>query len=677
MPRDPDLTPNIIKQSVDIVDVIGDVLTLHPAGSKFRVLCPFHDDHRPSMDVSPEHQSYKCWSCGAGGDVLDFVQNYEKVDFPEALKLLAERAGIVLNSVESGLHGEAFSHSKRLRRSALDQIASLYAQALRQHRDSGESRGYLAERGFDDQSVTRFQLGFAPEQPGWLIDQARRLGLDREMLQILGLVTSGSITPESIPRQGGRDRFRGRLMFPIRDIQGRTVGFGGRILPSLKKRLEDGGFHVAKYLNSPDSDLFQKRTLLFGADLARDSARKRGWVAVVEGYTDVIAAHQAGLSNVVATLGTALGEEHIRLLKRLSDSVVLVFDGDEAGQSAADRSLSLFLRHEIDLRVLCLEPGFDPCDFLMAEGGERFEAKLAEAIDPLRFLIRRAGQRFDLGQIESSRQAADWVLQIVADVPRGRGPSQAIDLKLARALDQLGVELRIPADQLHRRWRALTRPDRSTRHPNQAGSPTKSVASSAESRSVSRGQTHGSVPNSLDGPLSIAELESRLDPVDRELLQIVLSTPEVLDQTELRSRIPAESLRSEPARILLQTCYRLHGQGIRPEFSAITSELEDARLHALTASLIVPAETGPLPPAETGPLPEQIRSAPWELRLAGVLDQMALRHWHDRLHDIDVALSEIDPVADPDSARALRTERLRILNQRPRRHDASAPAHAS
>ncbi len=197
-----------------------------------------------------------------------------------------------------------------------------------------------------------------------------------------------------------RERFRGRLIFPIHDDRGRTVGFGGRILPRVERAMAEQGRHVAKYLNTPETALFRKRTLLYGADLARAAARQAGWVAVVEGYTDVIAAHQAGLENVVGTLGTALGEDHIGGLRRLADRVVLVFDGDEAGMSAADRSLELFLGHEIDLRVLTLPAGLDPCDFLLQRGAAAFRELAERATDPLAYLLDRAADavRLQLGR---------------------------------------------------------------------------------------------------------------------------------------------------------------------------------------------------------------------------------------------------------------------------------------
>ncbi len=231
----------------------------------------------------------------------------------------------------------------------------------------------MERRGLTQASVDRFRLGYAPTARGWLLGLARRQGFSMDVLEQSGLASRGSEAAGPL-----RERFRGRLIFPIHDDRGRAVGFGGRILPEAERAIEARGRHVAKYLNTPETALFHKRTLLYAADLALGASRQTGWVAVVEGYTDVIAAHQVGLANVVGTLGTALGEDHLRGLRRLAERVVLVFDGDEAGQSAADRSLELFLGHELDLRVLTLPANLDPCDFLLKEGAGAFRS-LVEA----------------------------------------------------------------------------------------------------------------------------------------------------------------------------------------------------------------------------------------------------------------------------------------------------------
>ena len=409
VPRHTDTTKAAIKNAVDIVALVGEYLQVRRAGSKFKALCPFHDDHNPSLELNPERQSFKCWSCGAGGDVFDFVKSYEHVDFPEALRMLADRAGIVLESPSSASaivpQGPTKSELLAVHAWAEEEFTKALAR-------SQTASAYIESRGITAESAERFRLGYAPEERGWLLSRGRLQGYSAALLEQAGLLSR----PED-PSGPVRERFWGRLIFPIHDERGRPIGFGGRILPEVERNLVSAGKNVAKYLNSPETALFQKRKVLYAADLARAACREAGWVAVVEGYTDVIAAHQVGLKYIVGTLGTALGPDHVQGLRRLADRVVLVFDGDAAGQSAADRALELFLGHELDVRVLSLPANLDPCDFLLQEGAEAFRDLVARAADPLGFLLQRAATRFDFDAIEGSRRAAEWVLDIFSRLP--------------------------------------------------------------------------------------------------------------------------------------------------------------------------------------------------------------------------------------------------------------------
>ena len=343
MARHSESTLAAIKHAVDIVSLVGDYLTVHRHGSTFKALCPFHDDHDPSLILNPDRQSFKCWSCGAGGDIFDFVKNFERVEFPEALRMLADRAGVALSE-------PATPEIPGLSKVDLFEVTAwaeaAFVEALGR---SAEARG-LPRRAGDLGRVRRpVPPRLRPRGPR-LADRRRPQGGD------LG----------GGPGTGRPDRPVGEEPDPPRAVpgppdlpdprpQGPDPGLR-RANPPLD-RAKAGrrlGGRVAKYLNSPQTPLFEKRRILYGADLARPGARAEGWVAVVEGYTDVIAAHQVGLSNVVGTLGTALGDDHVTALRRLADRAVLVFDGDEAGQKAADRSLELFLGHEVDVRVLTL-----------------------------------------------------------------------------------------------------------------------------------------------------------------------------------------------------------------------------------------------------------------------------------------------------------------------------------
>jgi DNA primase len=617
VPRQSESVLAAIKQAVDLVALVGEYLPVHRSGSKFKGLCPFHDDHNPSLELNPERQSFKCWSCGAGGDVFDFVQRYERVEFPEALRMLAERAGIQL---EASTERSATAPAGPSRADLLATAAWARDQFAAALPGPAEAMGYVRKRGVAEASVRRFHLGYAPDQRDWLQGRARRAGLGLDVLEQVGLIARSPETGVT------RDRFRGRLIFPIHDGRGRAIGFGGRVLPETEAKLAEQGQRVAKYLNSPETPLFQKRRTLYAADLARDAARKAGWVAVVEGYTDVIAAHQAGIENVVGTLGTALGDDHVTLLRRLADRVVLVFDGDEAGQKAADRSLELFLGHAVDVRVLTLPSGLDPCDFLMAEGGGgAFRDLVDRAVDPLEFAIERAAGRFDLDSPEGARQASEWVLGLLARMPARS--QTGLELKLAKALSTLSERLGVTLSNLKRGLQLVQQAGRHPR-PVDAGSIAPEPA-----------------------PPRIADL----DPMDRELVTLALSEPAVI--SALRTKFPTDLLREPSLRVILQTGYDLEAEDLDPTYDRIMVRLEDPGLRALVAGLALPIEPGPL---VDGTVP-----APVEQRLSGVMARLAERNRRQRLRDLQAAKAEIDPLADPDTHRALQREYLRVLNQRP------------
>jgi DNA primase len=620
VPRYSDSTLAAIKNAVDIVHLVADYgLPLHRSGNnKLKALCPFHDDHNPSLELNHERQSYKCWSCGAGGDVFTFVQEYDRVDFPEAIRMLAERAGITLEPAEAGPEPSGPSKTDLFAVNAWAEAE--FADALKQ---SVETRGYAERRGLTAEMVERFRLGYAPLTRDWLATRARRAGFTVDMLEMAGLV---SRSPENA--QILRERFRGRLLFPIHDVRGRTVGFGGRILPELEQKMADAGRGVAKYLNSPETLLFKKSRNLYGVDLARPAARASGWVGVVEGYTDVIAAHQVGLANVVGTLGTALTDDHVTALRRLADRVVLVFDGDEAGQKAADRSLELFLAHEVDVRVLSLPRDLDPCDYLLANGAGPFREMVDRAVDPLAFAINRAAAVYDLGSPEGSRQAAERVMAILARVPTRSGAG--LDLKVAKAIDTLAHRIHIPVAVLTRRLSELRGQARR-----------QAAAATARAESIPQ----------KPAPIAI----SSLDPIDLELIRILLNEPAVAER--LVTLVTVVSLRDEPLRAILQAAFDVLIEGGVPTFDLIVARLEDSAVHELAAGLLAPLEAAPI---KSG-----FDLAPIEVRLEKCLAALAERERLERIRDLRTALSEIDQTSSPDDYRALRLELEKLRRQRP------------
>ncbi len=331
-----------IRQAIDIVDLVGSYTSLRRQGRNYVALCPWHDDSRPSLQVNPERQSFKCWVCNIGGDVFSFLMKMENVEFGEAVAMLAERAGIQLtpydprrggSPVPGDVAGEPPSASardpdvKRVLYQAAAWAEQLFHECLLRDPEAEPARQYLRDRGISDESIRHFHLGYSPDSWDWLIKQSLRTKkFSHGVLERIGLLGRKQVGG------GHYDRFKGRVLFSIRDVQGRPVGIGGRVLPG------QAATNPAKYVNSPESPLFSKSNLLYGLDLARNAITKTRTAVVTEGYTDCIIARQAGFENVLAVLGTALGERHIKLLKRFADRVVLVLDGDEAGQKRHRRN---------------------------------------------------------------------------------------------------------------------------------------------------------------------------------------------------------------------------------------------------------------------------------------------------------------------------------------------------
>jgi len=375
-----------VLEATDIVRLIGEQLALKSKGREYLGLCPFHNDHKPSMTVVPQKQIFHCFSCGAGGDALRFVMDYHKMSFREALQHLADRAGIKLTpwrptgAMGTGANGGA-EESEQTPRSAMlgaNQTACDFFRAILNHEEHGRAaREVIAKRGVSAEMVELFGLGAAPDKWDGLLLTVQRKNVDLAAYRAAGLFKARDAG-------GLYDAFRNRLMFPIHDQIGRVVGFGARRL-----RDEDD----PKYLNSSESAIFDKSTTLYGLHQAAQAIRTGRVAVVVEGYMDAIACHQAGVRNAVATLGTALTVGNARVLRRLCDSVILLFDGDVAGMKAAERAVEVFFAEPIDVRIATLAPhtdAKDPDELLKREGGrEVLDRVFAAAVDPLDLLFAR------------------------------------------------------------------------------------------------------------------------------------------------------------------------------------------------------------------------------------------------------------------------------------------------
>lgn len=433
-----------VRSAVDIVDVIGATLELQPQGRNFVTRCPWHNDRRPSMTVNQERQSWKCWPCDIGGDVFSFVMRRDGVDFPTALRSLAEAAGIPIEQYTRGQKktqpGQPDDRDTLF--AAMKLVTDAYIDQLENGKsdDAKIARDYLAQRGIDDQNRKRFGIGFSPDGWTYAVDLLAKNKFSGEVAVAAGIASA---------RQSGSgqvDFFRGRLMFPIHDLQNRPISMGGRIIPDIAARHGDkvGG----KYINGRETLLFRKSQQLYGLGLARDAIRRQGEVLVMEGYTDVVAARQNGVEPVVAVLGTALGESHIKILKRFSQRVVLVLDGDTAGQKRADEVLELFVGADVDMRVLTLPEGSDPADYLHDHGRESFERLVADAPDALDHKLARLTDGIDVtNDTHAATTAVDTMLKIVAKAPPGLRVDQLV-VRLSRTFE-------LKVDRLERRLETL------------------------------------------------------------------------------------------------------------------------------------------------------------------------------------------------------------------------------
>ena len=395
---------------VDIVEVVDKRVGLKKAGKNYTACCPFHNEKTPSFSVQPEKQFFYCFGCGAGGNAIGFVMQYDGVDFPQAVENLARDAGLEVPREESKAEAKRHSQNNKLL-DVLDEAARFYQQQLRQHAQKAEAVDYLRSRGLSGEIARDFGLGFAP--PGW-DNLLNAIGGNTEADQ--ALLKAGLIIQKENPKEGDErryyDRFRHRIMFPIRDSRGRTVAFGGRVL----------GDDKPKYLNSPETPVFHKGSELYGLYEAKKANSKFSRMLMVEGYMDVIALAQNGIRNAVATLGTATSDRHMLRLFRQTPEVVFCFDGDEAGRTAAWRALENTLPLMEDgrqVRFLFLPEGADPDDYVRQHGREAFEEAVAKATPLEDFFFDKLSTGLDLETIEGRARLSNLAKPLIRRFPRG------------------------------------------------------------------------------------------------------------------------------------------------------------------------------------------------------------------------------------------------------------------
>ena len=616
-----------VKERTSIEDVVRDHVTLRPAGvGSLKGLCPFHDEKTPSFTVRPAVGSYHCFGCGEGGDVISFVQKVEHLTFAEAVERLAAKVGMELRYEEGGGPREGgTSLGKRQRLLEAHRVAEEFYTSILldlQRGDARTGRDFLRERGFDSSAVTRFGVGFAPQDGEALTRHLLERGFTDDELTTGGLSGRGS--------RGLYDRFRGRLVWPIRDTTGDTVGFGAR-------RLFEQDRIAAKYLNTSETPIYRKSQVLYGLDLAKKAIAGERRAVVVEGYTDVMAAHLAGVETAVATCGTAFGVDHIKILRRIMRDeadfaparVVFTFDGDAAGQKAAMRAFSEDQRWAAQSFVAVAPDGMDPCDLRLAKGDAEVRALVDGAVPMFEFAVRTTIARFDLDTAEGRVQAMKAVAPIVGSIR-----DASLRPEYTRTVSGwLGVEVEQMASEVRRAGR-LAAPSDADHH--------RVPASTDEVPEPAAGEAPALPAPDLRDPVVRAE---------RQLLQALVQYPQQLppsavdDLSTEAFTAPAHRAVFDGVRLASGTPAR---RGSTAAWVAAVGEAAPASVQGLVAELSV----APLPvrfDPSTGLPPQRYLGS----LVAGVRDAHLGRLIADAMASLRRA--ENDPASGPERVHEFRT----------------------
>lgn len=412
-----------IKSKIDIVDLVSEYIQLKRSGTSFRAICPFHQEKTPSFFVSPEKQIWHCFGCGKGSDLFGFLMEMEGIDFPEALRILAQKAGVEIQRYDR----QAVSQKTRLldlTRWAVEFYNKIYWESPL----AESARKYLKQRGLDKKIINQFQLGYAPDKWDTLLNFLLKRGYQEKNIEAAGLIVkkqSGAGNQNS----GYYDRFRNRIIFPIADLHDQIIGFTGRILPGAKD--ED---KIAKYINTPETLIYNKSRVLYGLNKAKIEARKQDQMILVEGNMDVLACHQAGFENVVCTSGTALTQDQIKILQRYTENIVLAFDIDLAGQAATQRSIDLLLQQGLNVKVLKLKQGKDPDEFIRQDL-KAWKKAVKEPQEIMEYYFSLAFKDKDLTKVEHKKQISKDLLSIIVKL----GDPVEKDIWLRKLGDKLNV----------------------------------------------------------------------------------------------------------------------------------------------------------------------------------------------------------------------------------------------
>lgn len=548
---------SLVLNSTDIVELIGQSVALKRRGKDFVGLCPFHTEKSPSFHVSPARQFFHCFGCKASGNAIDFVIKRDRVEFIEALRILADKAGIDLpkrgaSAAKAGERQMLFdAHS-----AACQFFESLFWDPQR----GAAARQYLAQRGFTDQTLKQFRVGLAPDAWDGLLRSPGMRKFPPDKLAEAGLAKA-----RQTGAGGFYDTFRNRIMFPIlEEAQARIIAFGGRVVPASQD--------PAKYLNSPETPLFSKGRTVYGLNFARQRMIETGTAVVVEGYTDVVMAHQYGASNVVSVLGTAMTEQHVNVLRRFAGKIVLLFDADSAGDMAADRVVELFLTQDVEIAIAALPEGLDPDEYFIKFGAEAFDRDvIGAAKDVLTFKWDQLARRMNAsgGDVTSQQKAVTAYLDLLAQA-RGAGPVD--DMRWGAVLSRISRLTEMPLDDLHRRFRKPAKP---------TGLPRRSADSS-----VARPQPAVETPTpAVQSPAE--NVAHAREVAERQILGILLREPNRWQQVQMT--VHPETFVDAARRRLADAYWGHQRDEGEPVFSELLGTLNDD-LKSLAIELLEAAE---------------------------------------------------------------------------------------
>jgi DNA primase len=513
-----------VKRSVDITEIVSGYIPLKRAGASYKALCPFHDEKTPSFIVTPQRQTFKCFGCGKGGDAISFVMAHENVDYPEAIRILAEKSGIPVKYKEGGKDGIGRDDLYRVLEWAQEAFRALLLKAP----EAETARKFLARRGVSDETSDLYKLGFSMDSWDYLLQRGRKAGFDDKTLAAAGLAI------EREGRGGYYDRFRGRVVFPIHDPRGRTIGFGARTLKDEQP----------KFLNSPETAVFSKGRGFYGLHLSKEEIEKTRTVYIVEGYLDVVVPFQAGVKGLVATLGTALTREHLKILRRYADKVVLVFDSDAAGQKASERGLDLLLSENVDIFVASLPEGMDPDDVVIQHGPDKLRECLQNPREIFGFLMDALSARHGTSTPAAIGRIVEEMIERINQIPD--------PVKQEILVQQLAAKFGIEERTLRGR--------------------------------LARKRENEPAPEEAPQALPAAPVSPTIERAARELLACALADKAVA--ATIRAEVPPERYPGAILRKIAQTAYDLYDKAGEINRGDLVALLQDAAAMEVAAGIV-------------------------------------------------------------------------------------------